>query len=585
MRTLKYFMWGYQEHFQISVQSEAKRLFSKLDPDLDPSVLLVGVLTEEREDRHPICISPEDGGYDAHSFSDLVELAEHLEEADFEKKLMHTHPRVQKNHESRLRRKALSNAVVKSLYYSYEYENRKTYCSLPVEVDCYQVMVAVQLRRNVLESHYSLVQTLKGRQPLITSLIDATMKVFLRECTKALAKENPGEAFREIDRDQDELIREAGDIFMASTAHRLSDFGANSLYNEINAIASMPYEGEEGIGKIILAKQPHPNVESILKLQEPATVRSIRATRKLLEMSTEDLNMISDGRVVYGFGHIFGHYNDRIEDLFIIDFIEHYTWQLLHNEHVMMQVKYGQPRLIRSRLNKAKFLTDIPRIFSNVQGANVGRLWKLVEAATEQKHGTMVVISEAAEGEAQRLKNQATLIEPIRLTSELMRSVTAIDGAVLIDPAGTCFAVGVILDGLASEKGTPTRGARYNSAIRYIETTTHACLAVVVSEDGSIDLIPDLRPQIKRSMILEKIETLQDLTSKERFSLKEFARVMNWFEEHVFYLLPEMCVRINRLRREVEKVRDEAVEPEIIRPRYSDFEPNPEMDESYFLPE
>jgi DNA integrity scanning protein DisA with diadenylate cyclase activity len=72
--------------------------------------------------------------------------------------------------------------------------------------------------------------------------------------------------------------------------------------------------------------------------------------------------------------------------------------------------------------------------------------------------------------------------------------ITAIDGAVLIDPTTTCYAIGVILDGLASNKGTPSRGARYNSAIRYVETCKYPCLAIIVSEDGSIDLVPDLMP-------------------------------------------------------------------------------------------
>lgn len=39
-----------------------------------------------------------------------------------------------------------------------------------------------------------------------------------------------------------------------------------------------------------------------------------------------------------------------------------------------------------------------------------------------------------------------------------MKKITAIDGAVLIDPSSTCYAIGVILDGLASDKGSPARG-------------------------------------------------------------------------------------------------------------------------------
>ena len=68
-----------------------------------------------------------------------------------------------------------------------------------------------------------------------------------------------------------------------------------------------------------------------------------------------------------------------------------------------------------------------------------------------------------------------------------------VDGAILVDPTGTCHAVGVILDGYASGKGDSSRGARFNSAVRYHETQSGECLVIIVSEDGMIDLIPRLR--------------------------------------------------------------------------------------------
>ena len=65
------------------------------------------------------------------------------------------------------------------------------------------------------------------------------------------------------------------------------------------------------------------------------------------------------------------------------------------------------------------------------------------------------MISEMAEGEAERLGGQ---VEAFRLTVENVRSLTAIDEAVLIDPLGRCHGVGVILDGQAIESWDPSRG-------------------------------------------------------------------------------------------------------------------------------
>jgi hypothetical protein len=73
----------------------------------------------------------------------------------------------------------------------------------------------------------------------------------------------------------------------------------------------------------------------------------------------------------------------------------------------------------------------------------------------------MVVVIPSPTGEALRLAKQAAVTEPFALTPELIDLVTAIDGVVL---DGTCYGIGVIVDGLASNKCT---AARYNCGVRY----------------------------------------------------------------------------------------------------------------------
>lgn len=80
----------------------------------------------------------------------------------------------------------------------------------------------------------------------------------------------------------------------------------------------------------------------------------------------------------------------------------------------------------------------------------------------------MLVISGNAATETERLAAQCTGVEPFLMTKELMPRVTAIDGSVLVDTEGNCHAIGVILDGLASHRCSPERGARYNSASRHL---------------------------------------------------------------------------------------------------------------------
>jgi DNA integrity scanning protein DisA with diadenylate cyclase activity len=84
---------------------------------------------------------------------------------------------------------------------------------------------------------------------------------------------------------------------------------------------------------------------------------------------------------------------------------------------------------------------------------------------------------------------QATVVEPFALTRHLIDLVTRIDGAVLIDLEGTCHAVGVILDGQASDICDPARGARYNSGVRYAYHQADR-VVLVKSEDGRLNVLP-----------------------------------------------------------------------------------------------
>ncbi len=56
-----------------------------------------------------------------------------------------------------------------------------------------------------------------------------------------------------------------------------------------------------------------------------------------------------------------------------------------------------------------------------------------------------------------------------------------------------------------------------------------------------------------------------------------------WFEKHEFYLTRAQCDEINKMKTECnEKERKDPYQIFIL---YNDFNPNPEMDESYFLDE
>jgi hypothetical protein len=486
-------MWGYQELYHASVQSEADEIFARLDENLQPSVFLIGVRTAEG-DSPLIYLEPEGCGYDPARFAEVKVQAERLVDVTRAKPSIHGHPLSEEQHLQRRRMKALSRAVHQALSYDDEGRGVASFCARPMLVEGYHVIVALQFARKAYLSHYSLLQPNHDTLHFAKSLIDATVTEYLELCVDALQKPSPGASIDVIDRDYDEVIRAAGKRLMHTPAFAAREVeGMQGLYEACNTISSMRYEGSEGTGRMVVARSGHPNVEVAVMLARPVGIRDYRSVRKLLEMSSENMGLLSDGGYIYGLGGTAGAYDESAEDLFSIRFVKHYTWELLHAHNLMMRVSYGQPELPKLRLQHHKFQAHVSRIFPNITSREVARLWELTWEAIDQKRGTMVVVSAGAREEARRLEHQATLVEPIQLIPDVVRLVTAIDGAVLIDPSATCYAIGVILDGLASRHGDPGRGARYNSAIRYVETSNFPCLAIVVSEDGAVDLVPESR--------------------------------------------------------------------------------------------
>jgi len=575
-------MWEHQPHFRIAAQTAAEGIFSLLDPNLQPNVLVVGILVDDRTGPRPLCFDPDDCGYERGILSDVKAQAQHMEGIDEAQDPLSPLADGTNDHGPRLRLGVLRKALQEALQGQDKGRGVVTFCSWPVIVREYVVFTVLQLQARAFDSCYALVEDqLNGRYK---SLLDATIHEYLDMCSEALKNPSPGSEETVFGRDPEEVVRASGRRFMYTPALVGGEIeGLHGLFDACNTISSLRYEGAEGLGSMIIARRGHPNIREGLRLSKPIRVKDYRAVRKLLEISSGEnaLSLLCDAASIYGLGECVGSYDPEHEDLFMIHFTKHYTWDLQHAHQVMMRVMYGQPRLSQMQIEEERFKRHLWRIFSHIDRSQAEKLWTLVLEATRQKHGTTVVVSGDAAEEAVRLEKQSIRIEPLELTPAVMRMITAIDGAVMIDPGATCYAIGVILDGLASHKGNAARGARYNSAIRYVEGK-EGCLAIVASEDGSIDLIPDLEPQIPRSAISRAVAKLRSMRDAGIVNFEEFRKVMDWLSEHQFYLMRNVCDEVNRLRREIESQYERDTAVRIV---YDDFTPNDEVNDSYFLDE
>jgi hypothetical protein len=195
----------------------------------------------------------------------------------------------------------------------------------------------------------------------------------------------------------------------------------------------------------------------------------------------------------------------------------------------------------------------------------------------------MIIISADASSEAQRLQAQATGIVPQLLDASLLDHLTGIDGAVLIDPKGLCHAIGVILDGQATEHGDAGRGSRFNSALRYLHYALERqipTVAIVVSEDGGVDIIPNPPPTIKRSSIAKVVAELEGISKLEPVPIRRYNELYDWLMGKRFYLLSEDCERVNVAIEKIEKQFDKSGRTVWVVRHV--FKPDPRMDPAFY---
>jgi hypothetical protein len=163
----------------------------------------------------------------------------------------------------------------------------------------------------------------------------------------------------------------------------------------------------------------------------------------------------------------------------------------------LIRIKNGLPEIPEIKFDRDYLRETLTSTFKNIPKESLRKLTEIVSASSRLGHGLIIIIttSNIARMEASRLTYKSFQIKPFslfendELNIELLRSITSIDGAIIIDLDGICYGIGIILDGDISGIENPSRGARYNSPLRYIETRNNEAVAIVVSDDGMVDII------------------------------------------------------------------------------------------------
>lgn len=274
----------------------------------------------------------------------------------------------------------------------------------------------------------------------------------------------------------------------------LLDTSLYKAFPELNIISATPYEGDECEGYILIGEEI-PDIE----LLEVVRLNEHKRIRKLLEVSDKDLILLIKPYTLIAYGFKVRKRSETFNGI-LIEFKDKLSWYCIMENVPLFQSKNLQISLSIVDTNDDNTVEKAIRtVFKDSPSAIANRditlLNKLVLAASEQKKGTTIVIleREVAMIEAERLNQSSTVIKPKKINIQLLKRLSGIDGAIILDTKGICHAFGVILDGTVT-KGDPGRGARFNSAHRYFETKKEEkvrCLLVVVSEDGYVSTLPN----------------------------------------------------------------------------------------------
>lgn len=578
-REIKLFMWGYQEHFAWNLSRLSEQVFKELGLDLKPDVLLVGVLKIGVEERHRVCVEPEDGKWSVSLFTDVPARFEETIQTHPLNRMFYDDKPTMRDKPENIRRSSATMVVQNSLQEFDHEHGARSFCGAARLVGDYYVVPVIQIAKSVFEQFPPLILPDTGDefQPRgEKSLIHSCLGVLLDEASQDLLGPDPGRSGSSTMRNATEIVAEGAERFMRipDLLTTSNPYSSGDLFQRLNIVSSLFYEGKEGLGCLILIRPESPSIEYLVQFETPIPLRQPRWARKILQMASPDIALIVSESKIYGLGRLRSEHDYTVLDAFTINFIDHYQWELRSGELVLMYSRYREPRLPQEPISRERFQSNFLRVFSGAAPENAERIWSLFKVCAKMSHGSMLVVAEDAASEAARLADQGTPIRYAQMTEEMLERVSGIDGSILVDPTGVCHAIGVILDGAATSDCSPARGSRYNSALRYVKSTGVRRLAIVISDDRTIDIVPLLKPQIQKSEIEKHIVEL------EKASADTYHSAQNWLNEHRFYLNEEQCVRINRGLERLDSLPKEVREIRYITSR---FQANPDLDDSYLL--
>ena len=567
--TIEQFMWGYQPHFRFHVEYETELVLAELGiASTDVRVVLAGIATEENA-RHAICVEPETGPLFAEHLAKVTRRGKELYQLDPESEMRYHPPGSGAAPQRALFLNARANAITEAIGKSGVFNHLTFFVSQSSPINGYAVHTCIGIPTDVIGNLPAFQESTVGRIHAGKSLQHEVIRECLSRADKALHLPDPGTELRMLGRTED-IITSATERFIHGTLWRTAN-QPSDLFSTLNTVSSLTYERAGAKGKLSVTSLE--NLEKWLKVKfkNPVGLRESRAMRKILQLSDSTMSVLADSTHAYGLGT-----SKTAPDVVEVSITGHATWEASVNGDKFLRVSYGKATIPNQQIEKDELKDTAERTVGN---ANINRIWNIVQTAQQNGQGATIVVSKDPEAETARLSTEGMPIEPDYLESAEIVGLYSVDGAVIIGPDGRCYAFGVILDGVADESGDRARGARFNSALRYQNRKTPGSMIIVISDDGTIDLLPRLLPRRHEEEVAATVDAFCEYCESTPIDGQEFERLYQRVKRLAFYLNDEQCHRINE-KHEQEMERRFASGG--IRITGRNLQPDPLMNESYF---
>ena len=575
MKTIDQFMWGYQAHFRASVRYLANNVLERIGAAEEARALLIGVRRPDQAARHSVCVEPEDGDCPQSLFEGLLQEIEEAIPLDERQNMFFGDEPSMRDKPENIRRAVTREKIAERLRSYDAAHGVKSFCGALYPIDRYYICSVVQVPETLFARFPPIEFDFVDQwRPTRLSFLESCVWTVLDEARRALFAPEPGRGVWDSMRSADEVVALSAGKFMRGVAAIVGRFGEVDLLQAFNSVAALKYEGADASGRLVLAGLDESRLapEFLLRLAEPVRFTKSRWIRKLLQLASGPTSLVADAVAVLGIVSNPDELAINAETAFTVEFPADRQWTLAYRSRQLLHVEAGEARLPTEPISYERFKDQVERLFASSGELDADALWRIFQATLGLGRGHMVVIAEDAGKEAVRLSKQGTQIDPVPATNRLLEKACRIDGTVLVDARGYCHAIGVILDGAAQSDCTPSRGARYNSAVRYVADSLSARMAIVVSDDATLDIVPLLRPRIEAAAIEHALAAYETATH-DNYHLPRL-----FLDEHRFYLNPGQCERANAAIRRLDAMPKEVG---VIYLGLAPFVPNPEMNESY----